>query len=234
MNRKEINLSDMMQSVDEFLTNNASLIQTQTPLVQAHTRLHAINSDIFLLNQQQAIDTKGDTVIKGNQKKELVQHLTKVAAATGAHAAAIADPKLKLTATVSDWELQNMRENDLVVKAKTIYDAALPVVSSLATWGVTQADLDTLNADFTGFKQKTPAIRNIQVSSTQATANLKVKLKEGKTLLKETIDAMMLPYKNLNPVFYGQYLDARSIVERAAGHATKEAASKDTATSTAK
>jgi len=71
MNRKEINLSDMMQSVDEFLTNNASLIQTQTPLVQAHTRLHAINSDIFLLNQQQAIDTKGDTVIKGNQKKEL-------------------------------------------------------------------------------------------------------------------------------------------------------------------
>jgi len=127
-----------------------------------------------------------------------------------------------------------MRENDLVVKAKTIYDAALPVVSSLATWGVTQADLDTLNADFTGFKQKTPAIRNIQVSSTQATANLKVKLKEGKTLLKETIDAMMLPYKNLNPVFYGQYLDARSIVERAAGHATKEAASKDTATSTAK
>ena len=55
----------------------------------------------------------------------------------------------------------------------------------------------------------------------QATAILKEKLDEGKTLLKDKLDAMMLPFKSSNPAFYGEFKVARTIVDRAAGHANE-------------
>ena len=55
----------------------------------------------------------------------------------------------------------------------------------------------------------------------QTTAILKEKLDEGKTLLKDKLDAMMLPFKSSNPAFYGEYTVARTIVDRAAGHGSK-------------
>ena len=222
MNRKEINLTDMLLSVDEFLTKNATLIENKPAIVNVHTLLHSINEDIFNLNQRQAVSTTTETALKSFQKKEMIQILLKVARALAAHAAATDDIKLSLTVTLSEWELKNMRENDLVIKAKAIYDVALPLAAQIASWDVTQAELDMLGTDFTEFKHKTPGIRNMRVQSKQATTTLKEKLNEGKTLLKDKIDAMMLPFKSSKPAFYGEYKVARTIVERAAGHAGKE------------
>ena len=53
------------------------------------------------------------------------------------------------------------------------------------------------------------------------------KINEGKTLLKEKIDAMILPFKSSNPAFYGEYKVARTIVERAAGHGSKGTGGED-------
>lgn len=227
MNRNEINLFDMLQSVDQFLTNNSTLIQNQPALVSAHTHLHNINEEIFYLNQRQAVGTTTETVLKANQKQEIIQIMLKVGGAMKAHAAATDDVKLKLSVSLSEWELKNMRENDLVIRAKAIYDTALPLATQLVSWGAAQTDLELLNTDFNEFKQKTPDIRNMKVQSTQATATLKEKLDEGKTLLKDKLDAMMLPFKSLNPAFYGEYQSARSIMERAAGHGSKDATGGD-------
>lgn len=227
MNRNEINLFDMLQSVDEFLTQNASLIQNQPALGSAHTRLHDINEEIFDLNQRQSVSTTTETALKSFKKKEMIQILLKVTGAMAAHAAATDDSKLRLTATLSEWELKNMRENDLVIKAKAIYDSALPLLDKLIPWGITQADLDLLGTDYAEFKQKTPENRNQRAQSTQATATLKEKLHEGKTLVKEKIDPMMLTFKVLNPSFHAEYVVASTIVDRAAGHGSKGTGSGD-------
>ena len=223
MDRKEINLSDMLQSVDQFLSKNVTQFQHQAALVQAHIQLHGINDDIFTSSQVQAVDNTVDTKLKGNQKTELIELTMKVSAFLIAHAAASGDTKLKLSATVSEWDLKNMRENDLVIKAKAIYDLAFPLMELIIPWGMTQADLDLLGTDYAGFKQKTPDIHNQRGESTQATATLKEKLREGKALIKEKIDPMMQPFKVLNPTFYAGYVIASTIVDRAAGHATKDA-----------
>lgn len=222
MNRKEINQFDMLQSVDQFLTKNESFIHNKPSLVTAHQQLQSINADIFELNQKQSISTTTETKVKGNQKKEMIQLIMKVTGAMAAHAASTDDVKLKMTATVSEWELKNMRENDLVIKVKYIYDAALPLAAALATWGVTQADLDLLSTDFAEFKQKTPDIRNMRVQSTQATATLKDKFDEGRALLNDKLDPMMLPFKTLNPAFYGEYHSTRAVMGRAAEHKSKD------------
>ena len=221
MNRKEINLSDMLQSVDQFLNKNVTQFQNQTALMLSHTQLHVINGEIFSLSQLQAVDTTVDTKLKGNQKTELIQVVMKVSAVLIAHAAATDNTKLKLSAGASEWELKNMRENDLVIKAKAIYDLALPLLDKLIPWGITQADLDLLGTDYAEFKQKTPENRNQRAQSTQATATLKEKLHEGKTLVKEKIDPMMLTFKALNPSFYAEFVVASTIVDRAAGHGSK-------------
>ena len=222
MNRKEINQFDMLQSVDQFFTKNESIIHDKPSLVAAHTLLKSINDDIFSLNQKQSIKTTSETVVKGIQKKQMIQLIMKVTGGMAAHAAATDDVKLKMTATVSEWDLKNMRENDLVIKVKYIYDAALPLAAPLATWGVTQTDLDLLGADFAEFKQKTPDIRNMRVQITQATVTLKDKFDEGHSLLNDKIDLMMLPFKNLNPAFYGEYHSTRAVMGRAAGHKSKD------------
>lgn len=228
MNRKEINFSEMLQSVDNFLSKNTNLYQHLHALVQAQTDLHAINEDIFALNQQQAVDTTVETKLKGSQKKELIQLITKISVGLLAHAAATNDTKLKLSASVSEWDLKNMRENDLVIKAKAIYDLALPLAESLAIWGVTKADIDLLAIDYAGFKQKTPDNRNLRAQSTLATTTLKEKIEQGRILLKEKVDPMMQTFKSINPTFYAEYSVARTVVERAAGHSkSDEAESKE-------
>jgi len=52
----------------------------------------------------------------------------------------------------------------------------------------------------------------------QATADIKTKLDESYTFTKDSIDAMMQPFKMSNPTTYGHYQNARTIINTAGAH----------------
>ena len=220
MERKEMNQLSMMKSVEQFLTDNQLLIADKPALVAAHVNLKNLIDKIETLSRQQSVSTKADTAIKGEAKKNMIDTVLKVAAGMAAHAASTGDTRLKMTAAISHSKLDDMRETDFVNQVRTIYDAALPVAAGLAEWGVTQSDIDALDTSSGEYMSKSPTIRNVKVKAKQATSDLKANFDEANALIKTKLDAMMLPFKTLNPSFHGEYLNARVIIDLRGGHAT--------------
>ena len=216
MNRTEMNQFNMMQSVDQFFTINLLLLSSNPAIGTNVARLKTLIADINAISQVQAISTKADTTIKADIKSSLIDGALKVAGGMSAHAAATGDTRLKMIADISFSELNKMRETDFTIKIRAIYDAALPIAEALEVWGVTQADIDGLNTGVEEFTTKSPAIRNVKAKTKQATSGLKTKFDEGNDLIKNTLDPMMLPFKNLNPTLHGEYMNARAIIDRRA------------------
>jgi len=216
MNRTEMNQFNMMQSVDQFFTINLLLLSSNPAIGKNAARLKTLIGEINAISQVQAVSTKADTTIKADIKSSLIDGALKVAGGMSAHAAATGDTRLKMIADISFSELNKMRETDFTIKIRAIYDAALPIAEALEVWGVTQADIDGLNTGVEEFTTKSPAIRNVKAKTKQATSGLKTKFDEGNDLIKNTLDPMMLPFKNLNPTLHGEYMNARAIIDRRA------------------
>ena len=211
-----MNQFNMMQSVDQFFTINLLLLSSNPAIGTNVARLKTLIADINAISQVQAISTKADTTIKADIKSSLIDGALKVAGGMSAHAAATGDTRLKMIADISFSELNKMRETDFTIKIRAIYDAALPIAEALEVWGVTQADIDGLNTGVEEFTNQSPAIRNVKAKTKQATSGLKTKFDEGNDLIKNTLDPMMLPFKNLNPTLHGEYMNARAIIDRRA------------------
>jgi len=219
MTRVEMNQFNMMQSVDQFFTNNQSLISSNPAIVAAVNKLKSLISDINSHSQVQAVSTKADSAIKADAKKNIIDTVLKVAAGMAAHAATTGDTRLKMDADITLSDLKKMRDPDLVIKTRAIHDAALPIATGLAVWGVTQSDIDALYTIVGEYSTQSPGIRNLKAKTVQATTDLKANFDEANALIKTTLDAMMLPFKTLNPSSHGEYLNARVIIDLAGGHA---------------
>lgn len=220
MTRNEINRYDMMKSVEELFTENASLIENYPQLSQAHAKLRALCNEIFTVNSQQSVTTKGITAQKTEKRTELTTTLIKVIDALKAHAAATGDVKLKAESNFSASDINRLRDNDLAVLSQSIYTLAKPLAAHLALWNISETKIDALETQRQIVMQKTPVIRNVRATSAQATKELKEKFKETTSLFKNTIDPMMLPFKTINPAFYGKYRNARVIIDRTATYST--------------
>lgn len=218
MNRREINSLSMIKSIVQFFTENLSLISDKPALKAAYEKLKALVAEIEALEQAQIVDTKADTALKSETRATLSAAILKVTAAIAAHAAATSDTRLKMAADITENDLKRLRDNALVVEARSLYETAVEIAPELLVWSITKPDIDAIDTHSASFDAKDPAIKNIKARSVQATADLKTKTDEAVNYLKNTVDAMMLPFKTTAPLAYSHYLKAREVINIAGGH----------------
>lgn len=218
MSRKEINVLNMLKSVVQFFTENPALFSNKAALEAAIQKLKAHIAEIESLENSQISDTKADTALKAETKTNLINAMLIVFGGITAHAAATNDIRLRMAADVSKYELGKMRDHNLIVEARSTYELALPIANALLEWEVTQDHIDDIDTNSSAFNAKDPAIKIIKARSTQTTKEIRAKLDETNNFVKETLDAMMLPYKISKPTEYGQYQKARSVINIAGGH----------------
>lgn len=218
MTRKEINLLNMLKSVVHFYVENPQLLIGKPALEAAVNRIKTLIGDVEALEQAQAKNSKAETALKGETKTALINAALKVLAGLSAHAAATNNTALKMEADFTERDLTKMRDNDLISKSRSFYELALPFAPELVTWHVMQADIDALDTNSTAFDAKDPAIKILKNRSVEATAAIKAKLDEAYNFTKDSLDAMMLPYKMTEPTAYGLYQKVREIVHIAATH----------------
>ena len=216
MTRNEMNLVNMFKTVDWFLDTNKELLKGYQPIIESHGRLKQGLLVLNDLSEAQAKDTKVQTELKSNEKDELDRTMIKVSDAMSAVAAATNNQELKLIANWPKSLLSRLREGDYHIKVQQIYKAALPLASQLLVWGVSAEEIEALNTLSSSFQKRTPDIRNVKVVSKQASTELRSKVAELNLEVKDTLDKLLKPFSNLNPTLYGQYTNARSIVEKAA------------------
>jgi hypothetical protein len=230
MTRSEMNLVNMFKAVDWFLASNIELLRGYQPIVESHTRITQGLGVIDGLSETQSTDTKVQTGLKNDEKKLLNQRMIKVSDAMSAVAAATNNQELKL---IADWPrslVNRLREGDYYIKAQQIYKAALPLANELAVWGASLRDIESLNTLSASMKQRTPERRNTEVVSKQASTELRGTIADLNKELKNTTDKLLKPFATLNPTLFGQYCNARLVLDVAATQKPKEDDSEKDAT----
>jgi hypothetical protein len=223
MDRRQMNVSEMLLTLEEFLTTNLFNFQNKPAIMAVIEKLKTKNAEIRVLNQSQSVSTEADFAIKGEDEDTLIATAVKVSDGLKVIAASTNDTRLKIEAKISQWDLKRMRKDARYVRLKQLYTTALPFVGQLVPMGITQLEVESLDTESTKLLKVKPVINNIKVKTTQATADLGQAIEDIKTLVKETLDPLMLEFKLLNPTLYGEYLNARKVNNRAAGHEKKQA-----------
>lgn len=222
MTRREINQFNMILSVDDYLSSNAEVL-TDFPVVnQATAQLQTYAGSIRITTEKQGITTLGQTALKKTERLQLADTAVKVLDALKAHAAATANVRLKaMMAQYVPSKFKTMRESNLLTAVKQIYNEAEPIQSNLEIWGINNDDIKALNTSNIPLPQRSSAIRGTQAVHKQATVELKQTINQATDLLKNTIDPMMLPFRTINPTFYGEYKVTRLIINKTATQQTQ-------------
>lgn len=216
MNRKEINFMDMITAVIVFLTDHLPFFDGKPGILEVKAAIEANVGEIEDLNKMQADSPKTNAEVKKKVRTDAITAAMKVAGGLSAHAAITKDLHLKSLAVVSGSALKGQRDSDFVITLMSIYDAALPLADELAVWGVTLEDINALKSYSDEYKQYSPALRNVKINSKQVTADMKAKIMETNLLIRESLDPLMLPFRQLNPSLHSKYISARTVIGRAA------------------
>ena len=227
MERKEINFYNMLGATSKVMYNNRVLFAHNPAITAQIDQLDGIISNVDALKDIQANGNAGNSDNKKQLKISLIAKILKISAAMLAHSATTNDPKLKEIASVSETSLNRLRDNDLLTSARATASFGKPIVESLTIWGSDQADLTELDSLVAAYGSVIPGNAADNAAVEQSTSDIKTKLKEAKALLKDHLDPMMLPFKTLNPTFYGQYENARQVIDTAASHPGEEAGNTD-------
>ena len=221
MDRKQMNLSEMLLTLEEFLTINLSSFQNKPAILEVINELKTKNAEIKELYLSQSVSTEADFVIKNYDEDALITTAVKVSDGLKVIAATTKDSRLKIEAKVSEWDLGRMRKDDLYIRLKQLYATALPFASQLLSLGILQSEIDSLDTESTKLSNAKPVINNLKAKTTLATSDLNNTIKNINTVVRETLDPLMLEFKLQNPTLYGEYLNARKINNRSAGRSSK-------------
>ena len=229
MNRKQMNLAEMLLMLEEFLTTNLTSFENKPAIISVIDELKTKNAEIINLSLSQAVSTEADFTIKDADEEALIATAVKVSDRLKEIAATTHDAHLKIEGSVSQWELSHMRKDNMYVRLKQLRATALPFVDQLLPLGVSQAEVDSLNTESTKLSKVKPEINIIQAKNSKATNDLDKTIKDINTLVRETLDNLMLEFKLLNPGLYGEYLLASKVYDRRGGFGSKNAAQDETA-----
>lgn len=221
MNRRELNSLDMFQTVDLFFEQNKSEFNNYTAIIAAGQYMKATVTEIVNLSKTQSQDNKVESGMKKMERTELDNTLYKVNVALNAVAVAESNQELRLLTSISKTELTQAREADYLNRVDAVYAIALPLAVKLEKWGVTAADIEMLNTKAASFAGRSTVMRNKTAITKQASTEIKEKIAALSTYLRNDVDMLMAPFATLNPTLYGQYKNARKVVEKAATQAKK-------------
>jgi len=222
MNRNQMNLSEMLRTLEEFLTKNLSSFENKQAIMSVINELKTKNAEIESLKLSQSVSTQADYEIKDSDEEVLIATAVKVSDGLKVIAATTNNARLKIDAKISQWDLSRMRKDNMYVRLKQLNVAALPYGDQLEPLGITKSEVDSLDVESTRLLKVKPEINIIQGKTTKATNDLGETITYINGVVREKLDLLMLEFKLLNPSLYSEYLIARKVNNRAAGHSSKD------------
>ncbi|MCX6151992.1 MAG: hypothetical protein NTX22_15815 [Ignavibacteriales bacterium] len=222
MNNYQTNLYRMFLAVQSYLLAQAAITSKIPAFGRAITKLQNKVKEIEDIDSGKIKISSGKTGSKAELKKELAEHLSKVASALFTYADENKITELKARVDYSDWDLKKKKDTELVSVATAIHADALPLISSLADFGIMQDEIDLL-ADLTAdFKDAIGESGSTKSKKSGATKALIVAFNEAKKILENEADKHVNTLKKEYPNFYNEYKTAREILNYGGSHPVAE------------
>ena len=221
MTNDQTNQFNMQERVGQFVTTKQEVIKNIQAIVEVHTQLQ--NNTTVIRNLIQLVESTASlTTTKNNLEEKIITSILKLAGALAAHAVTTSDEKLASLGTITATSLKNIRDTNLIDTAQKYSDVAAPIVNALTPWGISQSDVDALNSDKQAFQKSIGEVGNQQGTNSATNAQIKDKISENQSLLKNKLDKLMLPFKTTNPSFHDEYVAARQIIDLGGSHSTPD------------
>lgn len=168
--------------------------------------------------QVQETSVKGFTQNKKKAKGKMAGKALKIAGALKKYAADIEDSALFEAVNFTESELLYttdtlVRERCLLIQTKAMLHAV-----DLVPEGITAADLTELSTLIVAYETIIGSPSQIKANKKEATANLKVFIKQTDLILKQKIDMLMLQFKDSNSSFYDKYVIDRKVIDLGVQH----------------
>ena len=218
MNKRLENQNMMILATHSVMNINRSIWEG-TPVIVAIMQEVAVN--ITAINKTRKItedDITGATSDKNALEQNLIQCVYEISSALCVMAKRTGNNELCEKTDYTQRELQNAREAELVSNCESMAILARNYISELSDYSIDEASITKLEGLAQKMKEVIPAPR---VSITERkTANIKLKelIENTCELLDEQLDRMVLRYKQSNPEFYADYINARHTIAHGIRH----------------
>ncbi len=205
----------MFTVVDTVFDANAATVATVAALATAHSNLKAKIAALSSTAEEQQMVTNGITPDKNFTRDTLRNNTVTIAGLLYAYATSVNDIILQARSKITYSDLKNLKDDELVERAQTIHDDAFANLAQLPPFGITAATLTAFQNLIDIYETKAPAPRAKQSEKVALTEQVKTLIKETDSLLKDTVDKLMLNFKTTDVEFYNTYIAAREVIDPA-------------------
>ncbi len=230
MNSAEEVYFSMTLKVKNFAAKHSTAISSVPGVTAQITQLHALITQLIAIDTSSRADITGYTIAKRAKRDALEDLSLKFSNGITAYAVNNNDVVLQKKADypTSSWYSNN--EDELVTHATILKNLATPIISSLAPYQISSADLTDFGNALTNF---TDSISDPTLAIDQRKADnerIPEIIDQIRTLFDTKLDVMMRVLEYSNPPLYTLYTLARAQDTR--GSATAATVEKDVAAST--
>lgn len=211
----------MFGGVFSILTKN---IEKLKKIKVLETKTEQLGTVITNINEKEKTfqeSAAGKTDSKNETLNKMISLTTEIAGGVYAYAADNKDMETAAIVDFAEYELKKMRQTDIPVKVSSVASLAEKFAADLTDYGVETNETTELKKLLAEYNTK---MSNKQVGYTeQSTARetLTALFKQGDVLL-ESIDKLMLRFRDNEPELYIAYKDAREITDKASVKKPKE------------
>lgn len=222
MNRTLENKLSMYLAVQKVCADNNSVWSGIIACVTAVNNLNSKVLEIVDARQIQESSPSGITLDKAVRRDAMIDSAMFVKGAVQAFATDNGNNELYESVNYSLSEIKRPADTIARDRALLIYNKAVPLVSSLADYGITAAVLTDLQTAITNFTAIMPKPRTAINSIKAATNTIEELFIAADLILKRNVDKFMVQFKATNEAFYNTYLNARQIIDLGKGSKTIE------------
>ena len=210
MKRFEENHLSMFKTVDIATENHATVIDAILPLKSARTELKQIIVNLGNAVQKQSTNISGYTEEKKQRRQKMTDQTFVVGQLVSAFAIAKNMIALDGDVNYSITTLNRMQDDEVGEICNKVYLKAKEHLADLADYGITTAVLNELKELIDNYNSKTQLNKVTLEQKSEQTKIIAQLIKDGKALLTNSFDKLMLILRNTNPEAYNAYVAARN------------------------
>ena len=210
MERFQENHLSMFKTVDIATENHATVIDAILPLKSARTELKQIIVNLGNAVQKQSTNISGYTEEKKQRRQKMTDQTFVVGQLVSAFAIAKNMIALDGDVNYSITTLNRMSDDEVGEICNKVYLKAKEHLADLADYGITTAVLNELKELIDNYNSKTQLNKVTLEQKSEQTKIIAQLIKDGKALLTNSFDKLMLILRNTNPEAYNAYVAARN------------------------
>jgi predicted peroxiredoxin len=211
MTKREENKLTMYKAVSGMLKNNKAKTETVPAFKTVEEQFTQAVENIEIKHGKHQSVAKGAAQQKGVDEDELVDGIVTLGSLLYVLAVQKGDRTLQEAAKVTESQLKQMRDAELLSRARTVFEKAEANKSELTNYGIDEAKLSAIKTQIDKYAGALEGTEAVAAEKTATRQSLSRAFDQADHVLYNMIDPLMEIFRSSDSDIYNQYFSARVI-----------------------